>query len=137
MYVVQINVVQSLSHIQLFATPWSAAHQASLSFTISLSVLKLLSIELVMPSSHLILSPSSPSLSQQQDLYDIRWPKYWSFSISPPNEYSDFISFRIDWFDLLAVQGTLNSLQQHNLKASVIRHLAFFMVQLSLPYMTT
>ena len=123
--------VQSLSRVQFFATPWPEIHQASLSFMISLSLLKFISIELVMPSNHLILCCLSPSLlpsifpsirvfSNEPALY-IRWPKYWSFSISPSNEYSGLISFRIDWFDLLAVQGTLKSfLQYHSLKASVL-----------------
>ena len=116
-------------------------------FTISQSLLKLMSIESVMPSSHLILChplfllpsifPSIRFFSGELALH-IRWPKYWSFSISPSNEYSEFISFRIDWFDLLAVQGThKNLLQQHNLKASMFQCLAFFMVQLSHPYMMT
>jgi len=130
-------------------TPWTAAHQASLSFTISRTFLKLMSIELVMPCNHLILCrpllllpsifPSIRVFSSELVLH-IRWPKYWSFnfSISPSNEYSGLISFRIDWFDVLAVQGTLkNLLQHHNLKASVLQHSAFFIVQLSHPYMTT
>ena len=105
------------NHAQLFATPWTAAHQACLSFTISQSLLKLMSIELVMPSSHLILYhplhlpsifPSIRVFSNELALR-IRWPKYWSFSNSPSNEYSGLISFRIDWFDLFAIQGTLNS----------------------------
>ena len=133
-------VVQSLSCVRLFATPWTAAHQASLSFTISWSLLKLKSIESVMPSNHLILchafllSPSIfPSIRvfSSESALHIRWPKYWSFSfsISPSNEYSGLISFKIDWFDLLAVQGTLKSLlQNHNSKASIL---------LSHPYMTT
>ena len=141
--------VQSLSCVQLFATPWIAACQASLSITNSRSLLKLLSIELVMPSNHLILChpllllPSIfPSIRvfPNESVLSIRWPKYWSFSfsISPSDEYSGLISFRIDWLDLLAVQGTLKSLlQHHSSKASVLRHSAFFMVQLSHPYMTT
>ena len=110
---------QSLSHVWLFATPWTAAHQASLSITNSWSLLKLMSIELVMPSNHLILLPSIfPSIrvfSNESDLR-IRWPKYWSFNfnISPSNEYPGLMSFRIDWFSLLAVQGTLKSLLQHH-----------------------
>ena len=128
---------------------WTAALQASLSFTISPSLLKLMSIELVMPSNHLILCrpllllpsifPSMRVFSNELALC-IRWPKYWSFifSISPSNEYSRLISFRMDWLDLLAVQGTLKSLlQHHSLKASVLPHSAFFMVQLSYPHMTT
>ena len=129
-------------------TPWTAAHQASLSFTISRSFLKLMSIELVMPSNHLILCcpllllpsifPSIRVFSSELVLH-LRWPKYWSFnfSISPSNEYSGLISFRIDWFDVLAAQGTLkNLLQHHNLKASILQHSAFFIVQLSHLYMT-
>ena len=129
--------------------PGTAARHASLSFTISWSLLKLMSIELVMPSNHLILcrplllppsiSPSSRVFSNESVLR-IRWPKYWSFSfsISPSNEHSGLISFKIDWFDLLAVQGTLKSLlQHHSLKASILWHSAFFMVQLSYPYTTT
>ena len=148
-FVCFVVAVQSLSHVQLFGTPWTAACQASLSFTISESLLKLISIESVMPSNHLIfchpllllpsIFPSIRVFSNESALL-IKWPKYWSFSfsISPTNEYSGLISFRIDWFDLLAVQGTLKSLlQHHNLKVSVLRHSAFFMVQLSHPYMTT
>ena len=143
-----VSVVQSLSCVQLFATPWIAARQASLFITNSQSLLKLMSVKLVMPSNHLILCcplllpsvfPSIRIFSSESVLY-IRWPKYWSFSfrISPSNEYSALISFRIDWFDLLAVQGTLKSLlQHHNLKASALQHSAFFVVQLSHPYMTT
>ena len=130
--------VQSLCCVHLFVTPWTAAHQASLSFTISLSLLKLMSIESMMPSNHLILCrpllllpsifPSIRVFSNKSALR-IRWPKYWSFSISPSNEYSGFISFRIDWFDLLSVQGTLKSLHQHHSsKASVLWHSAFFIV---------
>ena len=130
-------------------TPWTAAHQASLSFTISQSLLKLMSIESVMPSSHLILChpllllPSIfPSIRvfPNESALRIRCPKYWSFSfsISPSNEYPGLISFQMDWFDLLAVQGTLNSLlQHHSLKASFLQCLAFFMVQLSHLYVTT
>ena len=132
-----------------FATPQTAARQASLSFAISLSLLQFMSIESVMPSNHLILCHSLlllPSIfpcirvfSSELSLC-IRWPKHWSFSfsISPFNEYSGLISFRIDWFDLLAMHGTLKSLlQHHNLKASILRCSAFFMVQFSYPYMTT
>ena len=140
-------VVQLLSHVQLFMTPWTAAHQASLSFTISQSLLKIISIELMVPSNHLILCcplllPSVfPSIRvfSSESVPCMRWPKYWSFnfSISPSNEYSGLISFRIDWFDLIAVQGALKSLlQYHNSKASVLQCSAF-MVQLSHPYMTT
>ena len=137
-----------LSCIQLFATPGIAAHQVSLSITISLNLLRLLSNELVMPSNHLILYClllllpsvlSSIRVFSNAPVLHIRWPKYWSFSFntSPSNEYSGLISFGIDWFDL-AVQGTLKSLlQHHNLKASILRCSAFFMVQLSYPYMTT
>ena len=127
-------------------TPWTAARQAFLSFTISQSLLKLMSIELMMPTNHLIICqallflppifPSSRIFSNELTLC-IRWPKYWSFSISPSNEYSRLVSFRIDWFDLLTVQGTLkNLLQLHSSKASILRCSAFFMVQLSHPYMT-
>ena len=142
----RFSSVQSLSRVQLFVTPWTAAHQASLPITNSWSLLKLMSIELVMPSNHLILCrplllPPSifPSISvfTNESVLHIRWPKYWSFSFSPYNEYSGLISFRIDWFDL-AVQGTLKSLaQHHSSKASILWHSAFFIVQLSYPYMTT
>ena len=142
-------VVKSLSHVQLFVTLWTAACQASLSFTITQSLLKLMSIEPVMPSNHLILCrpllllpsvfPSIRVFSNDSALR-IRWPKYWSFSfsISPFNEHLGLISFRMDWFDLLAVQGTLKSLlQHHSSKASILWHSAFFTVQFSHPYMTT
>ena len=140
-------VVQSLSCVQLFATPWTAALQASLSFTISRSLLGLMSIESVMPSNHLILCrpllllpsilPSIRVFSNELALH-IRWPKYWSFSIRTSNEYSGLISFRTDWFNFLAIQGTFKSLlQHHNSKASILRHSAFFMVQFSHLYMTT
>ena len=144
----QFSSVQSLSHVRLFAMPWTAEHQASLSITNSWSLLKLMSIELVMPSSHLILChplllpsifPSIRVFSDESALH-IRWPKYWSFSfsISPSNEYSGLISFRIDRLDNLSVQGTLKSLlQHHSSKASILQHSAFFTVQLSHPYMTT
>ena len=141
--------VQSLSHVRFFVTPWTAACQASLSITNSRSSLRLTSIESVMPSSHLILChpllllvqsfPASGSFPVSLFLC-MRWPKYWSFSfrISPSNKYSGLISFKIDWFDLLVVQGTLKSLVQHySSKASILRHSAFFVVQLSHPYMTT
>ena len=139
-------VLQLLSCVQLFATPWTAAPQASLSFTISQSLLKLMSIESMMPSNHLILChplfllpsifPSIRVFSNELVLH-IRWPKCWSFSISPSNEYSGFISFRIDQFDLV-VQGALKSLfQYHNSKASILPCSAFFMVKLLHPYMTT
>ena len=136
-------------HIQLFATPWTTEQQASLSFSISQSLLKLMSIESVMPSSHLILChpllllPSIfPSIRVffPESALRIRWPKYWSFSfsISPCNEYSGLISFRMDWLDLLAVHGTLKSLlQHHSSKASILWRSTFLMVQLSHPYMTT
>ena len=130
---------QSLSHVQLFATPWTVARQASLSFTVSWSLLKLISIESVMPSNHLILCrpllflPSIfPSIRvfSNESVLCIRWPKYWGFSISPSNEYTGLISFRIDWFDLLEVQGTLKSLlQHHSSKASILWCSVFFMVQ--------
>ena len=142
-----INSVQSLSHVWLFVTPWTAACQASLSTTNSRSLLRLTSIELVMPSSHLILCchlllPPSISLSirvfSNERVLHIRWPNYWSFSfsISPSNDYSGLISFRIDWFNLLAVQGTLKSLLQHH-SSSILLCSAFFTVQLSHPYVTT
>ena len=139
----------SLSHVQLFVTPWTAARKASLSITNSQSLFKLMSIESVMSSNHLILYrpllllpsifPSIRVFSNESVLH-IRWPKYWSFSfnISPSNEHSGLISFRIDGFDLLAVQGTLKSLlQHHSLKASILRYSAFYIVHLSHPYMTT
>ena len=144
-----ISSVQSLSHVQLFATPWTAAHQASLSITNSWSLLKLMSIESVMVSNHLILYrplllppsifPSIRVCSNESALH-IRWPKYWCFSISirPSNEHSGLISFRIDWLDLPAVQGTLKSLlQHHSSKASILWCSALFIVQVSHPYMTT
>ena len=145
----QFSSVQLLSRVRLFVIPWTAAHQASLSVTNSQSFLKLMSIELVMPSNHLIfcrrllLLPSIfPSIRvfSNESVLCIRWPKYqsFSFSISPSNQYSGLISFRTDWFDLLAVQGTLKSLlQHHSTKASILRCSAFFTVQLSHPYMTT
>ena len=138
-----IVVVQLLTHVQFFATPWTAARQASLSFTIFLSLLKLMSIESVMPSNHLLLPSIFPSIRvfSNESALRIMWPKYrsFSFSISPSNEYSGLISFRIDWLDLLVVQGTpLKSLlQHHSSKASVLQRSAFFIVQLSHPYMTT
>ena len=144
-----ISSVQSISCVRFFVTPWTVAHQASLSFTISQSLLKLMSIELMMPSNRLILCyplllltsifPSIRVFSSESALC-IRWPKYWSFSfsISSSNEYSGLISFRIDWFDFLAVQRTLKSLlQHHSSRASILWHSEFFMVQLSHPYMTT
>ena len=138
------------SHVQLFAIlAWTAAYQVSPSFTISWNLLKLTPIESVMPSNLLILchplllQPSIfPSIRvfSHESAFFIRWLKYWSFSfsINPSNKYSRLISFRIDWFNLLAVQGTLKSLLQHrNSKALILWHSAFFMVQLSHPYMTT
>ena len=145
----EISSVQSLSRVQLFVTPWTAARQASLSITNCWCLPKPMSIESVMPSNHLILGrpllllpsifPSIRVFSNESALR-IRWPKYWSFifSISPSNEHLGLISFRMDWLDLLAVQGTLKSLLQHNSsKASILQCLAFFIVQLSHPYMTT
>ena len=142
-------VVQLLSLVQLFANPWTAACQASLFFIISYNLLKLMSVKSVMPSNHLILShtllflplifPSLRVFSNESALC-IRWPKYWSFSfsISPFNEYSWLISFRIVWFDILAVQGTLRSLLHYlSLKASILYCSNFFMAQLSHQYMTT
>ena len=146
---VQFSSVQWLSRVRLFETSWTAACQASLSITNSQSLLKLKSIELVMPSNHLILCcpllllpsifPSIRVFSNESALC-IRWPEYWSFnfSISPSNEYSELISVRMDWLDLLAVQKTLKSLlQHHSSKALILRCSAFFIVQLSYPYMTT
>ena len=144
-----VSSVQSLSCVQLFATPWIAVCQASLSITNSQSLPKLMSIKWVMPSSHLILCrpllllpPILPSfrLFSNESTFHMRWPKYWtfSFSISPSNEYSGLISFRMDWLDLLAVEGTLKSLlQHHSSKASILWRSVFFTVQLSHPYMTT
>ena len=141
--------VQLLSRVWLFATPWIAERQASLFITNSQSSLKLMSIESVMPSSHLILyhpllllPPIPPSIRvfSNESTLCMRWPKYWSFSFSiiPSNEHPGLISFRMDWLDLLAVQGTLKSLlQHHSSKASILRHSGFFTVQLSHPYMTT
>jgi len=138
-----------LTHVRLFATPWTKACQASLYFTISLSLFKLMSIESVMPSNHLIfccsllllpsIFPSTKVFFSESGLC-IRWPKYWnlSFSISPFNEYSGLISFRIAWFDLLAVQGTLKSLLQHyTLKATILWCSALFLIQLLHLYVTT
>ena len=141
--------VQLFSHVRLFVTPWTAACQASLSITNSRSLFKLMSIKSVMPSNHLILyhpllllHSIFPSIRvfSNQSLLHIRWPKYWkfSFSIGTSNEYSGLISFRIDWFALLAVQGTPKSpLQCHNSKVSIFWHSVLFIVQLSHPYMTT
>ena len=146
---IQFSSVQLLSRVWLFVTPWAAAHQASLSITNSRSSPKHMSIESMMPSNHLILCcpllllpsifPSIRVFSNESAL-PIRWPKYWSFSfnISPSNEHPGLISFRMNWLDLLAVQGTLKSLlQHHSSKASILRHSAFFTVQLSHPCMTT
>ena len=144
----QFSSIQLLSHFRLFETPQTVALQASLSITNSQSLFKLISVELVMSSNHLIvccpllLLPSIfPSLRvfSNESVLCIRWPKYWSFSfsISPSNEYSELIFFRIDWFDLLAVHGTLKSLQHHSSKASILRHSAFLMVQVSHLHVTT
>ena len=144
-----LSSVQSLSYIRLFVTSWTAARQTSLSITNSRSSLRLTSIESVMPSSHLVLCcpllllpPIPPSIKvfSSESTLRMRWPKYWSFSfrIIPSKEIPGLISFRMDWLDLLAVQGTLKSLlQHHSSKASVLQHSAFFTVQLSHPYMTT
>ena len=144
-----VSSIQSLSWVWLSATPCTATCQASLSITNSQSLLKLMSIESVMRSNHLILchplllSPSifsSIRVFSNESVLHIRWPNYWnfSFSISPSNEYPGLISFRMDWLNLLAVQGTLKSLlQHHSSKTSILRHSAFFIVQLSYPYMTT
>ena len=144
-----ISSVQSLSYVRLSATPWTAGHQASLSITNSWNLLKLMSIKLVMPSNHLILCRSLllppsvfPSIRvfANESVLSTKWPHYWSFSfsISPSNEYSGLISFRIDWLDFLGVQKTLKTLlQHHSSKASILWRSAFFTVQLSHPYMTT
>ena len=145
-YYSQFSSVTQLSHVQLFATPWT---QASLSITNSQSLLKLMLIESVMPSNHLILSrpllllpPIPPSIKvfSNESTLHMRWPKYWSFSfsISPSNEHPGLISFRMDWLDLLAVQGTLKGLlQHHSSKASILWCSVSSIVQLSHPYMTT
>ena len=145
----RFSSVQSLSYVQLFVSPWTAAHQAFLSITNSWSLLNLMPIESAMPSNHLILChpllllpsifPSIRVFSNESALC-IRWPKYWSFSfnMSASNEHPRLISFRMDWLDLHAVQGTLKSLlQHHSSKASILQRSAFFIVQLSHPYMTT
>ena len=149
LWIFSLSSVQLLSPVRLFATPWISAHQASLSITNSWSSLRLTSIESVMPSGHLILChpllllpPIPPSIRvfSKESTLRLRWPKYWSFSfsISPSKEHPGLISFRIDWLDLLAVQGTLKSLlQHHSSKASILQCSAFFIVQLSHPYMTT
>ena len=145
----QFSSVHSLCRVQILATPWTAAQQTYLFITNSWCLLKLLSIDSVMPSEHLILCRPLlllPSIFlvirvfSNESVLCIRWPKYWnfSFSISPSNEYSGLNSFRMDWLDLLAVQVTLKHLlQHHSSKASILQHSAFFMVQLSPPYMTT
>ena len=144
-----ISCLQSLSLVWLFTTPWTTAHRASLSITNSQNAPKPMSIKSVMPSNHLILCrpllllpPVPPSIRvfSNESTLRMRWPKYWSFSfsISPSNEHPGVISFRMDWLDLLAVQGTLkNLLQHHSSKASILQRSAFFTVQLSHPYMTT
>ena len=143
-----IQSVQLLSHVQLFATPWAAACQASLSITKSQSLLKLMSFKSVIQSNHLIfccpllLPPSiihSIRVFSNESVLHMRWPKYWSFSfsLSPSSEYSGLISFKMDWLYFPAVQGTLKSLQHHSSKASILQHSAFFIVQLSHPYMTS
>ena len=145
---IPVSLFQMFSHVQLFTTQWTAAHQASLSFAISQTLPKFLSIESVMPPNHLILChplllpsifPSITVFSSESVLH-IRWPKYcsFSFSISPSIEYSGVISFTIDWFDLLGLQGIHKSLlQHHSSKASILWYLPFFMIQFSHPYMTT
>ena len=140
---IQFSSVQSLSCVRFFVTPWIAAHQASLTITNSQSPLKLMSIESMMPRPHPLSSPSPPApilpsmtVFSNESVLHIRWPKYWSFSfsISPSNEHPGLISFRMDWLDLLAVQGTLKSLLQHqSSKASIFWCSAFFTVQLSYP----
>ena len=144
----QFSSVYSLSRVWLFATPWTAARQASLSITNSRSLPKPMSVELVMPSSHLICRPvllpppilPSIRVFSNESILHMRWPKCWSFSfnISPSSEHPGLISFRMDWLELLEVQETLKSLLQHrSSKASIFQHSAFFIVQLSHPYMTT
>ena len=148
-WIAVVVVVQLLCHVQFFATPWTAACQASLSFIITHVLFKLMSLEFVMPSNHLILCcplllppsifPSIRVFSNESVLHT-RQPKYWSLSlsISPSNEYSGLISFRMDWFELLAIQGTLKSLlQHHSAKASILWHSAFFIAKVSHSYMTT
>ena len=149
LFILCFSSVQSLSRVRLFVTPWIEAHQASLSITNSQSSLRLMSIKLVMPSSHLILCrpllllttiPPSIKVFSNESTLNMRWPKYWSFSfsISPSKEHPGLISFRMDWLDLLEVQGTLKSLlQQHSSEASILQCSAFFIVQLSHPYMMT
>ena len=146
--IIQFSSVQALSHVRLFATPWTAAHQVSLSITNSWSPPKPMSIESVIPSNHLIfcrpllLLPAFPAsgVFSNKSALRIRWPKYWSFSfnINPSNEHPGLISFRMDWLDLPAVQGTLKSLlQHHSSKASILQCSVFFIVQVSQPYTTT
>ena len=146
-HIIYLMLFTLQSCVQLFVTPLTAVHQASLPFTIYWSLLKLMSVESAMPSNHLILChplllppsvfPSIRIFSKELALH-IRWPRYWSFSISPSSESSGLISFRIDWFDLLAVQGTIKSLlQHHSLKASILWCSTFFMIQVSHPYRTT
>ena len=149
LYISGFSSVQSLSRVRLFATPWTIAHQASVSITNSQSLLKLMSIESVIPSNHLILCrpllllPSIfPSIRvfSDESAVRIKWPKYWcfSFNINPSSEHPGLISFRMDWLDVLAVQGILKSLlQHHSSKASIPWCSAFFIIQLSHPYMTT
>ena len=144
-----LSLVQSLSHVRLFASPWISARQASLSITDSRSLLRLLSIESVMPSSHLILYhplllllsiPPSIRVFSNESILRMRWPKYWSFSFSiiSSKEIPGLISFRMDWLELLTVQGILKSLRHHHSSnASILQHSAFFTVQLSHPHMTT
>ena len=146
---IQFSTLELLSCVWLFATPWTAAHRVSLSITNSQCLLKLMSTEFVMPSNHLILCRPllfllsiflSIRVFSKESVLHIRWAKYWSFSfsISPSNEHPGLISFRIDWLDLLAVQGTLKSLlQHHSSKESILQCSAFFIVPLSHPYMTT
>ena len=143
----QFSSVQSLSRVWLFATPWTTACQTSLSITNSQSLLKLISIESMMPSNHLLLCHSllllpsiflSIRVSSNKSVLHSRWPKYWSFSISPSNDYSGLISFKMNWLDLLTVQGTLKSLiQHHSSKASILQWSTLFIVQLLHQYMTT
>ena len=141
---IQFSSVQSLSSVRIFVTPWITARQASLSITNSWSLPRLMSIESGMPSSVVPFSSCPQSFpasgSSNESALCIRWPKYWSFSfnISPSNEHPGLMSFRMDWLDLLAVRGPLKSLLQHHIsKASILRHLTFFTIQLSHPYMTT
>ena len=142
----EFSSVQSLSHDQLLVTPWTAARQASLSITNSSGLFKFMSIESVIPSNHvilycLLLLPSifhSIRVFSNESVFCIRWPKYWGFSIRPSNEYSGLISFRMDWLEFFAVQGTLKSLlQHHSSKASILWSSGFFIVQLLYPYLTT